>query len=46
MQFKDIVVPEVYESESADFRFFLNWFATCLTRVKFDIENVLDLYEP
>lgn len=46
MQFKDIVVPEVYESESADFRFFLNWFATCLTRVKFDIENMLDLYDP
>ena len=46
MQFTDITTPEVYREESADFRFFLDWFALCLTRVKFDIENMLDLYDP
>ena len=46
MKFSDISTPEVYREESADFRFFLDWFATCLTRIKFDIENILDLYDP
>ena len=46
MQFTDITTPEVYREESADFRFFLDWFAVCLSRIKFDTENLLDLYDP
>lgn len=45
MNFKDISVPEVYK-ESRDFRFFLEWFSTCLTKVKYDTENAFDLYDP
>lgn len=45
MQFKDVSVPEIYK-ESSDFRFFLDWFAKSLTRMKYDIENTLDCYDP
>lgn len=45
MQFKDISVPEIYK-ESSDFRFFLDWFSKSLTRMKYDIENTLDCYDP
>lgn len=46
MNFKDIAIPEIYRYESADFRFFLNWINLCLTKVKTDIENFIDLYDP
>lgn len=45
LQFSQISVPEVYK-ESSDFRTLLKWFALALTRVKFDTENFLDLYDP
>ena len=45
MRFENISVPEIYKS-SADFRFFLNWFALALTRVKYDTEHMIDLYDP
>lgn len=45
MQFKDVSVPEIYKS-SSDFRFFLNWFSHCLTRLKYDTENLVDCYDP
>ena len=45
MQFKDISVPEIYK-ESSDFRFFMDWFANSLTKLKFDTENVVDCYDP
>ena len=44
MNLKDIPVPEVYK-ESADFRFFLNWFDSCLEKIQYDIENLYDLYD-
>lgn len=44
MNLKDIPVPEVYK-ESADFRFFLNWFGSCLEKIQYDIENLYDLYD-
>lgn len=45
MQFKNISVPEIYKS-SSDFRFFLKWFEVALTRIKYDTENIIDLYDP
>lgn len=45
MRFKDISVPEVYR-ESWDFRFFLKWIWECLTKVKYDTEHILDIYDP
>lgn len=45
MRISDIPVPEVYK-ESADFRFFLNWFETALSKIKYDTDNMLDLYDP
>lgn len=44
MRFDDIPVPEVY-TDSADFRFFLKWFAAALERTKYDTENLFDLYD-
>lgn len=46
MRFSDISVPDVYIRESADFRFFLKWIKTCLTDVQYDVENMMDLYDP
>ena len=45
MQFEDIAIPEVYK-ESEDFRLFLKWFATCLERINYDTDNLIDLYDP
>ena len=45
MQFSDVSIPEVYK-ESADFRTFLTWFDECLTKIKYDTENLFDLYDP
>ena len=46
MQIKDIPVPDVYKEESADFRFFLKWFDYALTKIQYDITNMMDLYDP
>jgi hypothetical protein len=46
MNIKDISVPEVYKEESADFRFFLKWFDYALTKIQYDITNMMDLYDP
>lgn len=45
MQIKDIPVPEVYKTESADFRFFLRWFENCLNELNYATENIYDLYD-
>lgn len=45
MKFEDISVPEIYK-ESWDFRFFLKWIWTCLAKVKYDTEHVIDNYDP
>lgn len=45
MRFEQVSVPEIYKT-SADFRFFLRWFAAALEQIKFDTENLLDLYDP
>lgn len=45
MRIGDISVPAIYK-ESADFRFFLKWFETALTKVHYDTENAEDLYDP
>lgn len=45
MDFKDISVPEIYKS-SQDFRFFLDWFNEALSKIKYDIENLSDIYDP
>lgn len=45
MQFSDISLPEIY-TDSDDFRFFIQWFSTCLEKLKFDTENFMDLYDP
>ena len=44
MNIEDISLPEVYK-ESADFRFFCNWFKLALTRIQYDTENLFDLYD-
>ena len=45
MRVSDIPIPEVYR-ESSDFRFFLKWFDAALDKVRFDTENVVDLFDP
>lgn len=45
MKISDIPVPEIYK-ESADFRFFLDWFELALSKVKYDTDNLFDLYDP
>lgn len=45
MDIREISVPEVYRSESADFRFFIDWFSNCLSKVQYDTENLPDLYD-
>lgn len=45
MDIKSIPLPEVY-LESADFRFFINWFNEALQKVQYDTENIFDLYDP
>jgi hypothetical protein len=45
MDMSDISVPEIYK-ESQDFRFFLEWFKTCITKIQYDTENLFDCYDP
>lgn len=45
MRVTDIPTPEIY-LESNDFRFFLKWFEAAITKVRFDTENILDLFDP
>lgn len=45
MQFNQVSVPEIYR-QSSDFRFFLDWFEKSLARIKFDTENMSDIYDP
>lgn len=45
MRMSNVSLPEVYK-ESEDFRFFVRWFEHCLTKTKYDIENMADLYDP
>lgn len=45
MRISDIPIPEVYK-ESSDFRFFIKWFEASLDKVKFDTENIVDLFDP
>lgn len=45
MNIDKVSVPEVYK-ESWDFRFFLKWFKTSLSKVQHDTENMSDLYDP
>ena len=44
MKFEDISVPDIYK-QSQDFRFFLHWFNLSLSAIKYDTENLLDLYD-
>lgn len=45
MQISDVSVPDIYK-DSADFRFFLKWFETALTKVHYDTEHADDLQDP
>lgn len=45
MKIKKIPIPEIYKS-SADFRFFIDWFATALEKIQYDTENLADIYDP
>lgn len=45
MKFSDISTPSIYNRESMDFRFFLNWIANDFTKTKYDTENLIDLYD-
>ena len=45
MNFENISIPEVYK-ESADFRMFIDWFSLALSRIKYDSENMINLYDP
>lgn len=45
MRVTDIPIPEVYK-ESSDFRFFIKWFESAIEKVRFDTENVIDLFDP
>lgn len=45
MNIKSVSLPEIYKS-SADFRFFIDWFTASLSKIQYDIENFMDLYDP
>lgn len=45
MDMRSVSVPEIYK-ESQDFRFFMDWFASALSKLQYDTENFLDLYDP
>lgn len=45
MEIKNISLPEIYKT-SDDFRFFVNWISESFGKVKYDTENVPDLYDP
>lgn len=44
MRMSNIPVPQVYR-DSADFRFFLRWFEFALSKIQYDTENIVDLYD-
>lgn len=44
MRISQISLPEVYK-QSADFRFFIQWFEDCLTKIQYDTENMSDIYD-
>lgn len=46
MNIRNISLPDVYMTESSDFRFFINWFATALSKIQYDTENLPDIYDP
>lgn len=45
MRISNISVPEIYK-ESHDFRIFLKWFEHALSQLRYDTENIPDLYDP
>lgn len=45
MNISKVSTPDVYR-ESADFRFFLEWFRLALSKLQYDTENLVDLYDP
>ena len=45
MQIQNIPVPEVYK-ESQDFRFFMKWFELALSKIHYDTERGMTLYDP
>lgn len=45
MRVSQISVPEEYKN-SADFRFFIKLFDLALTKLNYDVNNMLDLYDP
>lgn len=45
MKISQIPAPEVYK-ESSDFRFFIKLFEVALERIRYDTENMFDLYDP
>lgn len=45
MKFSDIPLPEIYR-DSADFRFFVEWFSDVLSKIKYDTDNIIDLLDP
>lgn len=46
MKISEVPIPQVYLDESADFRFFVEWFSKCIGKIQYDIENIPDLYDP
>ena len=46
MDIRNVSLPEVYLEESQDFRFFVDWFATSLEKIRYDHEHFLDLFDP
>lgn len=45
MDIRQIPTPDIYR-QSSDFRFFLEWVATCLDKTRYDTERFFDLYDP
>lgn len=45
MNLNKVSVPSIYLS-SSDFKFFHDWFINALTKVHYDTEHFLDLYDP
>ena len=45
MKLTDVSIPQVYLT-SSDFKFFRDWFAHALTKVHYDTEHFIDLYDP
>jgi hypothetical protein len=45
MNISEVSVPEIYET-SSDFRLFIRWFSTALSKIQHDTENLPDIYDP